>query len=200
MGKFKVGDYIIANASATPRYNITIEGWRGIVREVEEGGWMKVSAGTDNPTFLVQEQHFDLAPGHDAAEERIVVYTESDGKTVTAVHVRGGKVLSSAQAKCSPEDTFDFKIGAELAMKRLPKPFPKDKLVTGVFGKRGDGVLFVVVGDKLVYKNGGWDSVNSFDDNGVSLFERIDVLIEANSFAHADSLMRAGENIIWKRG
>lgn len=200
MGKFKVGDYIIANASATPQYNIAIEGWRGIVREVEEDGWMKISAETGSPAFLVQEQHFDLAPAHDAAEERIVVYAERDGKTVTAVHVRDAKVIAIAQAKCSPEDVFDFRTGAELAMKRLPKPFPKYKLVTGVFGKRGDGALFVVVGDKLVYKNGSWDFVNSFDDNGVSLFERIDVLIEANSFAHADSLMRASENIIWKRG
>ena len=50
-------------------------------------------------------------------EHKIVI--TSDGKTTTAKLYDGKKFIKEATAKCSPEDEFDFKIGAELAVERL---------------------------------------------------------------------------------
>lgn len=47
------------------------------------------------------------------------IYITTDGEKVFAVMKDGKKVTMRAEAKCSPEDTFDFKAGAELAFKRL---------------------------------------------------------------------------------
>ncbi len=50
-------------------------------------------------------------------ENKIVITT--DGKTTLARLYDGSKVIKSAKAKCSPEDTFDFAVGAKLAYDRL---------------------------------------------------------------------------------
>ena len=52
-----------------------------------------------------------------ACENKIIITT--DGKTTLARLYDGSKVIKSAEAKCSPEDTFDFAIGAKLAYDRL---------------------------------------------------------------------------------
>lgn len=43
----------------------------------------------------------------------------SDGAETLARLYEGNKVVKSATAKCSPEDAFDFNIGAKLAFERL---------------------------------------------------------------------------------
>lgn len=50
-------------------------------------------------------------------DNKIVITT--DGKTTTARLYDGEKVIKAAKAKCSPEDRFDFKIGAKIAFDRL---------------------------------------------------------------------------------
>lgn len=49
--------------------------------------------------------------------QKIVITT--DGKETLARLYEDNKVVKSATAKCSPEDIFDFKIGADLAYERL---------------------------------------------------------------------------------
>lgn len=49
--------------------------------------------------------------------QKIVITT--DGKTTLARLYDGKKVIKRAEAKCSPHDKFDFKVGAELAFSRL---------------------------------------------------------------------------------
>ena len=56
--------------------------------------------------------------------QKIVITT--DGKETLARLYEDNKVVKKATAKCSPEDTFDFKKGADLAYERLmeePKYF-----------------------------------------------------------------------------
>lgn len=65
------------------------------------------------------------------------IYITTDGEKVFSVMKDGKKVTMSAEAKCSPEDTFDFKTGAELAFKRL---FAEKKRDTDF--KVGDRVRF----------------------------------------------------------
>lgn len=54
----------------------------------------------------------------------------------TDYHGSGSKVVARASAKCSPDDIFDFNIGAKLALDRLYEgydmtPKPKRKLYNG---------------------------------------------------------------------
>ena len=50
---------------------------------------------------------------------KIVITT--DGKTITAKMYEGKKLLKAAESSCSPEDTFDFAVGAKIAFDRLMK-------------------------------------------------------------------------------
>ena len=50
-------------------------------------------------------------------DKKIVITT--DGKTTTAKLYEDGKSVKTATAKCAPEDTFDFGVGAKLALERL---------------------------------------------------------------------------------
>lgn len=52
-----------------------------------------------------------------AENSKIVITT--DGKTTTARLFNGKELIRKAEAKCSPDDEFDFMIGAKLAMERL---------------------------------------------------------------------------------
>lgn len=47
------------------------------------------------------------------------IHITTDGNTVHAVLKEGKKVVKRSKAVCSPEDMFDFKTGANLAMDRL---------------------------------------------------------------------------------
>lgn len=50
-------------------------------------------------------------------DSKIIITT--DGTTTLARLYEDNKVVKSAEAKCCPEDTFDFKVGAEIAFNRL---------------------------------------------------------------------------------
>lgn len=53
----------------------------------------------------------------DDFDMKVVILT--NGKTVTARMFKGNEIEKEAQANCSPSDTFDFGIGAKLAIERL---------------------------------------------------------------------------------
>lgn len=52
-----------------------------------------------------------------ADSQKIVITT--DGNTTLARLYEDGKVTKTAKAKCSPDDEFDFAVGAKLAFERL---------------------------------------------------------------------------------
>lgn len=64
-----------------------------------------------------------------ACEQKIVI--TSDGVTTLARLYEGSKVVKSAEAKCSPDDEFEFETGAKLAMERLYAPESKLKFKIG---------------------------------------------------------------------
>lgn len=116
--KYKVGDHVIieeSNIDRTRKYagktGVIVGQWpmkcgyeyKYSVRPDEweycEGGiWCKVKS---------------LVP----RTEKIVITT--DGKTTTATLYENDKKVKTATAKCSPDDKFDFAIGAKIAMDRL---------------------------------------------------------------------------------
>lgn len=54
-----------------------------------------------------------------AAAAHPSIHITTDGKTTTAVLKEGGKVTNRAKAVCSPADTFDFRVGASIALERV---------------------------------------------------------------------------------
>lgn len=70
------------------------------------------------------------------------IHITTDGKTTYAVLKQDGKVLSRSEAKCHPDDKFDFETGAKIALDRLeikkevdePKnPFKPGDIVECIF-------------------------------------------------------------------
>ena len=60
--------------------------------------------------------------------DRLKVIITTDGKTTTAKMNEGKKVLKTAKSQCSPEDTFDFAVGAKLALERVTEKEQKFKI------------------------------------------------------------------------
>ena len=58
-------------------------------------------------------------------DKKIVI--TSDGVETLARLYENGKVVKKATAKCSPEDEFDFNVGAKLAFERLTEPAAEKK-------------------------------------------------------------------------
>ena len=61
----------------------------------------------------------EMFSGLAASLPKVVITT--DGETTTAKMYEGKKVLKTAKTQCSPEDTFDFAVGAKIAFDRLMK-------------------------------------------------------------------------------
>lgn len=131
-----------------------------------------------------------------ASAEKIII--THDGKTTLARLYEGNKVIKSAEAKCSPDDTFDFATGASLAFERLtgekkeePPKFDKSMLTNGRFGYIIDRGWFVVVGDKIIYENGGYDLIGKMNSSGKypSGYE-VKYIVDACSFKDAKATLR----------
>ena len=78
------------------------------------------------------------------------IHITTDGKTTYAVLKQNGKVLSRSEAKCHPDDKFDFETGAKIALDRLeikkevdePKnPFKPGNIVECIFDFKVFGVF-----------------------------------------------------------
>lgn len=73
-------------------------------------------------------------------DNKIVITT--NGKEVLARLYGGNKVIKTATAKCSPEDTFNFETGAKLAYDRLMTTTPSAEVETSKY-KAGDKVKVI---------------------------------------------------------
>ena len=60
--------------------------------------------------------------------DRLKVVITTDGKTTTAKMYEGKKLLKTAASKCITGDTFDFAIGAKLALERVTEKEMKFKV------------------------------------------------------------------------
>lgn len=215
--KFKVGDRIIGK-DHNP-YPVTGGGWRGEVAGLPADGLLLVRAlpgyagGTS--VFEVVADWFDLDPDSIRANSETKIVVTTDGTMTTARLYDGKSVVRSAEAKCSPKDTFDFKTGAALAVDRLlgrdaketeasaanAKSFSITHLSSGRFGCTNRGKWFVVVEGRLVYvENGnGWDDIADLNaDGSFKSGHRIEFVVDAYSPSIAKHRARTG-NYIWQR-
>lgn len=136
---FKVGDRV--------RVTRDICGWptSGLMGSISEfdGYGFTVKTDVPFPTSLLFGSERNWVWCYAKNIERIapekpkhpVIVITSDGKTTTATKRLGKKVICTATARCSDDDTFDFNTGAELAFQRLrekEKPVPKEpKILNG---------------------------------------------------------------------
>ena len=99
-------------------YRVYPDDWGNV--NMDLGVWCKVKC-------LVKEP----------SDDKVVITT--DGKTTTATLYSKNTKVSTATAKCSPDDEFDFAVGAKLAMERLypekiePKTEPTPKYLNCKF-------------------------------------------------------------------
>lgn len=134
MGKFKVGDKVrILNGSKIKDYT---GGWTAFgmnkhvgevhtIRSINKSTYNgRVAYVLDGSPCDWDERGLELAKskmssvyGEMKIQSKIVITT--DGKTTIAKLYEGKKVVKTAEAKCSPEDEFNFNIGAAIALERL---------------------------------------------------------------------------------
>lgn len=69
---------------------------------------------------------YDNTPQH--PKDKLIVYIQ--GTSVVAKYIREDKTSVEATAKCNPEDTFDFLIGAQIALKRLVNKLGKKEVIS----------------------------------------------------------------------
>lgn len=142
-------------------------------------------------------------------KDKIVI--TSDGKKVTAKLYNDKELIKSAEAKCCPDDKFNFEFGATLAMGRLfehesdsDKVKPKELLKNGMFGKHKNFGWFVVVDNKFIYFDGGHSGVGDYNDDLTSKYfpkkDYVEILVYAPNLNSAKiSAESNGSDIIWKR-
>ena len=122
MAKFKVGDKVVAKKKAP--YTHTTNGWVGTVTKTRYGRLEGIYVEGKNKDgcpigFWVEPRYFNLYSEVAFAVDKIVI-ERTDEKTVEATAFNeGGDIIAKAKAKCSPEDTWNFYVGANLAVERL---------------------------------------------------------------------------------
>lgn len=133
--------------------------------------------------------------------EKIVI--THDGKTTLARLYENNKVVKSAEAKCSPDDEFNFETGAKRAFERLteekkeaPK-FDKSMLTNGRFGYISDNDWFVVVDDKIIYKKGDYDTLEDMNASGRYNGYGVKCIVDALSFNNARDNATMPNKVIW---
>ena len=128
MGKFKVGDCVRVTepvglgrkVEVTGKIIRVLEGIAKYSVEFDEdihghdcGGQCDGIKGEYGYCWNCKENWLQLV----SANSSIHIY--SDGTTTTAILKDGKETIRTAQAKCSPDDTYDFNVGTKLAFDRL---------------------------------------------------------------------------------
>lgn len=165
-GKFKVGDIVRGKGSSL--YRITnMNMTRGEVTRVL-GNSIRVrviehaDVGYVGSEFIVKPKYFELVGT--PKPEKVVIYR--NGQSVIAKDVNSGK---TAEARCNPVDTFDFAVGAKLALERLTGEHSAEKARL-VFNGKHCGYI----GTPTNYKDAVGrplyvgDVVETFNDSGLS--------------------------------
>jgi hypothetical protein len=116
--KFNVGDKVrmIGDSNSTP-FKRDSFGTTAIVFRVDNCPYPYILKDINGNKICWRWRDSELELVKEVQKDKIVI--TQDGKTTTATLYRENGTKEVATAKCSPEDTFDFNVGAKLAMERL---------------------------------------------------------------------------------
>ena len=156
--RYKVGDRvrITTDKSKSNKWNSKgeMDKWLGKVMTIKYVDWdyYEMEEDYDEHEGVGWFWYEEMIDG--LADERKIVIT-TDGEITKARLYNGKKLEKTATAKCSPEDEFNFKIGAELAFERLFEEHT-DKYFTGKAVYIGDACLKIrrTRGKVYEFKNG----------------------------------------------
>lgn len=110
--KFKVGDKVrVVGTSYSFKQNCV--GKIATIKEINPNAWFRKEEHYGvGLTYIFFASELELV-----CDNKIVITT--DGNETIARLYEGDKVIKSATAKCSPDDTFNFETGARMAFDRL---------------------------------------------------------------------------------
>ena len=160
---YKIGDRVRITGDRCIGNSLITKGMVGEIIEVKPNGSVCVEfdkninghdclgMGRNGHCWWVGIKHLQLAP----IETKRIVIT-SDGKETLARLYEGNKVIKKAVAKCSPEDEYNFEIGAGIAFDRLMGDKPvKPKYYNGkVVCVEAEKDTVYVVGKIYEFKDG----------------------------------------------
>lgn len=114
MSKFKVGDKVKTTEGTTGTIISVNRPLGHAVMECDNpANGVKITQFPNKNVLWLPESDFKRIKA-----DRYEFHITSDGDTTHAVYKVNGKIESRGEAKRNPSDTYDFKTGAELAMKR----------------------------------------------------------------------------------
>lgn len=120
--KFKVGDKVrIREDLVVGRTYGGITNYSFLSEKDGNLGAQTITRITNSGNYRLDKATFTysgemLEPVEEEVSEKLVIYR--NGNKTIAKYYKGDKTFE-AEAKCSPEDEYDFKTGAELAMNRV---------------------------------------------------------------------------------
>ena len=158
MAKYKVGDKVrIVSKRTAEHWNPKMDKWLGRVMTIrrDEIDWdtaehFGYKMEEDRSEYLCGWYWWDdmiaglVSPGRSS----LIVEIQFDGNTTRAALIKDGREVKTAEARCSPSDTFDRGEGAKVAVNRL---FAKKRKTKKEEPKKKEPWektrLFIVTGD-----------------------------------------------------
>lgn len=156
MAKYKVGDKVrIVSKRTADHWNPKMDKWLGRVMTIRsdesdyltgEGYKMEEDQKSENPFgwYWWDDMIAGLA---NPDRSSLIVEIQFDGNTTRATLIKDGREVKSAEARCSPEDTFDRGEGAKVAVNRLFAKKQKPKKEEPKEDALEKAHLFIVTGD-----------------------------------------------------
>lgn len=138
MAKYKVGDKVrIVSERPADHWNPQMDKWLGRVMTIRSHAVDRTrkrfgyKMEEDSSECLFGWYWWDdmIAGLANPDRSSLIVEIQFDGNTTRATLIKDGREVKSAEARCSPEDTFDRGEGAKVAVNRLfaKKQKPKKK-------------------------------------------------------------------------
>lgn len=191
MCKYKVGDKVVVkkNIACEDRYGMYGEANQECVvtaSMAKRAGQVVTISHVrdcgDYHRYYIEEDYWNWVDGmfEGLAKDPEKIVITHDGKKTTATLYRENGSKEQATAKCAPEDTFDFNVGAKLAMERLME---KVKPVEIAGFKIGDRVNYQGNnGTVICFAKSGIDNIGvEFDKPGIGYHDCSSVTLLAGT-------------------
>lgn len=157
MAKYKVGDKVrIVSKRTAKRWNPRMNKWLGRVMTIRKdeadiatGEHFGYKMEEDKSEYFGGWFWWDdmiaglVSPGRSS----LIVEIQFDGNTTRATLIKDGREVKTAEARCSPSDTFDRGEGAKVAVNRLFAKKEKPKKEKPTEKPDLNGHMFIVTGD-----------------------------------------------------